>query len=99
MHAEARAQEDSASLGLGLEVLGLEVLKGQDSRILPSHRDLGKWEECAEAATHHQFLLYFLELFFTDKIFILENHLQQNPAQEGAGVGRGCPLRTRTKSG
>lgn len=81
MHAEVRVQEDSASLG------GLEVLKGQDSRIPPSHRDLGKQEEgSAEASTHHQFLLYFLELFFTDKIFILENHLQQSLAQEGTGA-------------
>jgi hypothetical protein len=40
------------------------------------------WEP-EQAITHHQFLLHCLELFFTDKIFILENHLQQSLAQRG----------------
>lgn len=43
--------------------------------------------EDQEANTYHQLLLYCLELFFTDKIFILENHLQQSLAQGGPGAG------------
>lgn len=48
---------------------------------------MGKEQEPVEAITYHQLLLHCLELFFTDKIFILENHLQQSLAQGGPGAG------------
>lgn len=47
---------------------------------------MGEDEKLTEAITYHQLFLHCLELFFTDKIFILENHLQQSLAQGGPGV-------------
>lgn len=47
---------------------------------------MGEDEKLTETITYHQLFLHCLELFFTDKIFILENHLQQSLAQGGPGL-------------
>ena len=64
------------------------MLRDQCSR---TAQPLGSWEmgedeKLTEAITYHQLFLHCLELFFTDKIFILENHLQQSLVQGGPGV-------------
>lgn len=48
---------------------------------------MGEDQKLTGAITYHQLFFHCLELFFTDKIFVLENHLQQSLAQGRPGAG------------